>query len=84
MTDHTSAWQEWESLLARRNKNPVDAMKEYLRREGWIVERPETLSLPVKVARSGSFTEQDGYAIKLHVRAAIGDRLMQVDHMIDR
>lgn len=82
-TDHTSAWQEWESLLARRDRNPVDAMKEYLRREGWIVERPETLSLPVKVARSGSFTEADGYRVTLHVRTKIGDRLAQVDHQID-
>jgi len=83
MIDHTSAWQKWEDLFYRRNQNPVDVMKEYLRTEGWIVERPETLSMPVKVVRTGSYTHEDGYRITLHVRANIGDRMAQVDYSID-
>lgn len=84
MTDYTASWEEWEALLRRRDRNPVDAAKEFLRAQGWIVERPETLSMPVKVARSGSFTEQDGYRVTLHVRADIGGRLAQVDYAINR
>lgn len=82
-TDYSDAWREWESLFARRNNNPVDAATEFLRAQGWIVERPETLSLPVNVARSGSFTSADGYKIMLHCRVNIGGRLAQVDHQLD-
>lgn len=69
------------SLL--RHKNPEDAAKDALRRLGYIVERPETLSIPIHVARTGSFTSNSGYAIKLHVRANIGGKMAQCDQSID-
>jgi hypothetical protein len=77
------AWADFEALRFSRSGKPVDAAKEYLRRLGWVVERPETLTLPVKVARTGSFTEQDGYRVTLHTRVVIGDRLVQCDTAID-
>lgn len=83
MQDYTSQWQHWESLYARRNRDPIATAKEFLRENGWIVERPETLSLPVKVARSGGFTADDGFRITLHTRVNIGGRLMQIDNSID-
>jgi hypothetical protein len=83
MSDYTAAWGTWDDIFRRRDNNPVDAAKQFLREQGWIVERPETLSLPVKVARSGSFTEKDGFRVTLHTRVNVGDRLMQVDNSID-
>jgi len=83
MTDYTDAWTEWENLFRRRNTNPENVAAEFLRDRGYIVERPDTLSLPVQVARSGSWTAADGYRIKLHTRVTIGDRQLQTDISIE-
>lgn len=83
MRDYSDSWAGWESLLRRRNNDPIDAAKEFLRSQGWIVERPETLSLSVKVARSGSLDSKDGFRITLHTRVNVGGRLLQADTAID-
>ena len=83
MSDHTEAWARWNELHRLRTQNPYDVAAQFLRKAGYIVERPETLSLPVNVACSGSFTEKDGWRVTLHVRATIGDRKAGMDYSID-
>jgi hypothetical protein len=83
MNDHANAWARWSELHRLRTQNPYDVAKEFLREAGYIIERPESLSLPVQVARTGSFTEAGGFRITLHVRATIGDRKAQCDCAVD-
>lgn len=83
MTDHTNAWARWNELHRLRAQNPYDVAKEFLREAGYIVERPEALSLPVAVRRTGSFTEADGYRIELQTRVQIGDRIATCGYAID-
>jgi len=78
-----SAWQQWEDLARRRDTDPQVVMIEFLRERGWIVERPETIGLPVQVASSGGFTHEDGYRLNIHTRVRIGEQLAQVDASID-
>lgn len=82
LNDYETQWAAYQRLVDLR-RDPIKATAEFLRENGWIVERPETLSLPVAVARSGSFTSEDGYKVTLHVRVTIGDRKYQVDYAID-
>lgn len=60
-----------------------EAAKYALREMGYIIEKQETLSLPVHVARSGSLGSKDGYTVKLHVRANIGGKMAQCDYAVD-
>lgn len=83
MTDHTSAWEQWEELYRRRNTDPIQIMAEHLRANGYIVERPESIALPVAVARTGSFKHEDGYRLELQVRVRIGERITSCGHAID-
>lgn len=83
MSDHTEAWARWNELHRLRTQNPYDVAAQFLREAGYIVERPETLSLPVNVARIGSFTTPDGFRVQLQVRARIGDRIAACGYAID-
>jgi len=83
VTDHKQAWARWNEIHRLRTQNPYDVAKQFLREAGYIVETPETLSLPVAVARFGSFTATDGYRVELQARVRIGDRIAACGHAID-
>ena len=82
-TDHTSSWEGWEALIRRRDTDPAEVMAEFLRERGWIVEKPDTIVLPVQVTSSGGFTHDDGYRLNIHTRVRIGEKLAQVDASVD-
>lgn len=82
MTQYDKQWDEWDALLTRRNSDPMEIMEEFLRAHGYIVEKPDTLNIPIHVTRTGSFSDEGEWKITLHVRANVGDQKLQIDRDI--